>query len=119
MDCTLPRLRYVIIERAEGPSGLCRKPEVHKSLEQASAALMGWSSTAPEPGQGYDKCDFTVVWKDGQTYLGRWDLQRGVTVDLKAQMMAFLLPDEDSAIRRLSTPEELAARAAFVAERNW
>jgi hypothetical protein len=37
--------------------------------------LKAWAKTAPEGG-GYDKCDFTITYDDGETYSGRFDLQR-------------------------------------------
>ena len=37
-----------------------------------------WGQTAPENG-GYDKCDFKVMWDNGECYEGRFDLVRGGT----------------------------------------
>jgi hypothetical protein len=37
-----------------------------------------WGQSAPEGG-GYDKCDFKVVWDNGESYDGRFDMQRGGT----------------------------------------
>lgn len=39
----------------------------------AWSILFRWSGTAPRNG-GYDKCDFTVTYEDGETYNGRYDL---------------------------------------------
>ena len=36
-----------------------------------------WGHTAPEIGNGYHKCDFKVVWQNGEHYEGRFDLQKG------------------------------------------
>lgn len=36
--------------------------------------LKAWAMSAPATG-GYDKCDFTVRFADGETYSGRFDLQ--------------------------------------------
>ena len=37
-----------------------------------------WGHTAPDKDEGgYDKCDFKVVWENGESYEGRFDLQKG------------------------------------------
>lgn len=63
------------IKRAEGKSAECFTIEC-RTWKAADQMLKLWARTAPEPGQGYDKCDFTVTWEDGETYTGRYDLKR-------------------------------------------
>ena len=42
--------------------------------------LTRWGHSAPKPDEGgYDKCDFKVVWDNGESYEGRFDLQEGGT----------------------------------------
>ena len=65
----------VIFERAEGPIGECERKEF-TSLADAQVQAFRWARTAPPPGKGYDKCDFQLVFEDGNTYDGRYDLQR-------------------------------------------
>jgi hypothetical protein len=62
----------VFLERAEGPTELCRSWDF-TSLHQADMQLRRNTPTAPKGG-GYDKHDFVVIWADGQTYKGRYDL---------------------------------------------
>ncbi|WNC17939.1 hypothetical protein [Brevibacillus brevis] len=38
-------------------------------------AINNAARTAPDTG-GYDKCDFWIEWEDGNTYKGRFDMQR-------------------------------------------
>lgn len=62
----------IIIRRAEGPCSECRTVEV-ADFPAAEKVLSGWARTAPKGG-GYDKCDFTILYEDGQEYKGRYDL---------------------------------------------
>ena len=61
------------ITRAEGRIDECYTITV-RTFAEAAAILGVWSQTAPEGG-AYDKCDFVVTWKDGETYKGRYDLK--------------------------------------------
>ncbi len=63
----------ITITRAEGLVEECDKPETVHSWEAADRLLLDWSVTAPKNG-GYDKCDFELVFADGETYSGRYDL---------------------------------------------
>lgn len=65
--------KTITITRVEGYVHECNKPKVAHSWIEADSILHRWSNTAPEHG-GYDKCDFTVVFEDGETYEGRYDL---------------------------------------------
>jgi hypothetical protein len=69
------RVQSVFLERAEGPTAECIAVTV-PTLTEATATLRRWSWSAPKPGGGYDKCDFRVTFADGETYEGRYDLQR-------------------------------------------
>lgn len=86
--------------RAEGPVHLCsKKPTVCRggvrsgtgqsgsifekdwhcsAFIEAGSELLQWGFTAPKGG-GYDKCDFTIFWTNGDSYEGRFDLQHGGT----------------------------------------
>lgn len=66
-------VRYIIIERAEGLISECDKPITIKTWLAANEALSSMAITAPKNG-AYDKCDFIVVFQDGKTYSGRYDL---------------------------------------------
>lgn len=69
----------ILLNRAEGPTAECgeillaARPGV-SAWDRADAQLRAWSHTAPGKGGGYDKCDFTVTFADGETYKGRYDL---------------------------------------------
>lgn len=67
-------ISYIILERYEGPTSETDKPVTVKSFEEADHILYRWSSSAPKGG-AYDKVGFTIVWKDGQVYKGRYDLK--------------------------------------------
>lgn len=66
-------VRSITITRAEGPISECGKPRRVTSWSQANSLLHKWSTSAPKNG-GYDKCDFEVIFEDGETYNGRYDL---------------------------------------------
>ena len=72
------KAKEISITRAEGRISECGK--VHTFVEgeadiwkRANALLIRWSKTAPTVG--YDKCDFTITYQDGETYSGRYDLK--------------------------------------------
>jgi hypothetical protein len=58
----------VTLERVEG----IRARACVTSMQAADVVLKNWSRTAPE--FGYDKCDFSIDYEDGQRYVGRFDL---------------------------------------------
>lgn len=66
----------IILERAEGMPHECVKKEF-VSFFTANNQLELWGFTAPEKDNGYDKVDFEIQWEDGETYKGRFDLQKG------------------------------------------
>lgn len=69
----LVKPKTITLTRAEGPINLCDKRHVVHSWPEANALLFSWSRTAPAHG-GYNKCDFTIIFEDGETYEGRYDL---------------------------------------------
>ena len=85
--------KEITLVRGEGPTEECDQPVMVGSYAEASAVLARWARTAPASG-GYDKCDFSVSWEDGETYEGRYDLQNtgfndsGETIN--GQMHSFL-----------------------------
>jgi hypothetical protein len=83
--------KTITITRAEGLIEECDKPETATTWEEANAILRRWSDTAPKTG-GYDKCDFVIVFDDGQDYKGRYDLQHWECgrPDLAAHVRAFV-----------------------------
>ncbi len=64
----------ITLTRAEGKEHECGRPVSVASFAEANATLHAWAATAPKNG-GYDKCDFLIVWQDGGTYNGRYDLK--------------------------------------------
>lgn len=68
-------VKSVFLNRAEGPTRDIGQRTV-PSFEAADDQLRRWARTAPKKGGGYDKTDFKVEWADGETYDGRYDLQR-------------------------------------------
>lgn len=64
----------VFVERAEGPTELC-KSYTFSNVPSAEAYLRKGAYTAPATG-GYDKHDFKITFSDGDTYEGRIDLER-------------------------------------------
>lgn len=73
-EAAKPGAFSITITRAEGLIDECGKPATVASFAAADALLSTWSHTAPKTG-GYDKCDFSIVWGDGGTYDGRYDLK--------------------------------------------
>jgi hypothetical protein len=63
-------VKSITINRAEGPSSLCRKT-THKDWVAAEKKIIDIRSTVKH--NGYDKCDFIVTFEDGETYEGRYD----------------------------------------------
>lgn len=68
------KVKSIRLVRAEGPAEECDKPQTVSSWLEANRVLRQWSETAPREG-GYDKCDFTITYEDGETYEGRYDLK--------------------------------------------
>jgi hypothetical protein len=73
MKTTKTQIEKIVLNRVEGPIELCGEFEA-LTWSQAEKLIQMWALTVPK--QGYDKIDFTIVWKDGFTYEGRFDLER-------------------------------------------
>ena len=69
------RVQSITLTRAEGPAEECDKPQTVTDWPEADKVLLQWAKTAPQDCKTYDKCDFTVTYKDGETYKGRYDLK--------------------------------------------
>jgi hypothetical protein len=70
-------VKYIEIRRAEGNKLYDPKLGIwirYDNLKQADGRLREISKTAPMTG-GYDKTDVKVVFDDGFTYEGRWDVK--------------------------------------------
>lgn len=59
----------ITLTRVEGKAAQATCVDFH----DANITLTVWSRTAPKDG-GYDKCDFTVEFDNGDVYEGRYDL---------------------------------------------
>jgi hypothetical protein len=64
----------VILDRAEGPTGLC-KAHSFPTLAEANSVLKSWAWAMPTDRLGYDKIDFEVHLSNGDCYEGRFDLE--------------------------------------------
>lgn len=87
----MSKISSIVIDRAEGPSDLCGE-RTFTTLKEAEAFLKEAAQTAPDTG-GYDKCDFTIKWADGEVYSGRADIQRKHSItgySLKAHITDFI-----------------------------
>lgn len=97
-------IKAVALNRAEGPSDDCYAVVFHTAevcpgeimndrhfrhaaiapvkadqvVEEVTALIREWSKTSPDTG-GYDKTDFMVIWENGESYAGRFDMQKGGT----------------------------------------
>lgn len=67
-------VQSIRLERADGPLEECVAEHL-RTWAETDEVLQEWAHTAPEDGC-YHKCDFTVTWHSGETYAGRFDLQR-------------------------------------------
>ena len=84
------RVKYIVLERSEGRIDEVEKPVAVKTFQEANEVLAQWARTAPPKGHGYDKTGFLVIWEDGETYEGRYDLQCNVPLDLAGHIRDFL-----------------------------
>ena len=100
---TKSKVSYVVVNRAEGPTEECgavlfysgdvvpvdyddKSGHYRGAVPVKCAAIMDevqkqftkWGHSAPDD-DCYDKCDFKVVWENGESYEGRYDLQKGGT----------------------------------------
>ncbi|MBW5471551.1 hypothetical protein GPJ61_27575 [Brevibacillus formosus] len=85
------QMKQITFARVEGRHEDLFKKEFDRWLD-AEIEINQAALTAPDTG-GYDKCDFTIEWQDGNTYKGRFDLQREHSMaqsPLKDHVMGFL-----------------------------
>ncbi len=61
----------ITISRAEGPAAECFETK-HTTWADAELRIKNICATAPQSG-GYEKCDFTIVFANLETYSGRYD----------------------------------------------
>jgi hypothetical protein len=80
----------ITIERVEGMAHECVAKTAH-TWAAANQILREWSTTAPKNG-GYDKCDFTIIFENGQQYTGRYDLMHWERAEpsLEGHVAAFI-----------------------------
>jgi hypothetical protein len=125
------QVKNVMIRRAEGVIGLDSfEPFNFPTLEAAQAHLNKIAFTAPEPATGtYDKTDFVIEWVDGETYSGRYDLQKGGLDDsgdnLREHVINFLQfmagemkPDHmtDAQYKNYLRPDNMESAKQFLAK---
>jgi len=69
--------KTIWVRRAEGRTEEIERDGEHtvSTFAEADEVLKRWAWSAPDTG-GYDKCDFKVVYEDGEEYEGRFDLKR-------------------------------------------
>lgn len=72
-------VQKIFLNRAEGPRGQTGRATAD-SFREANQILRTAATTAPQPGHGYNKVDFKVVWEDREEYKGRYDLTYDDTV---------------------------------------
>jgi hypothetical protein len=63
----------ITLTRVEGKVTEADKQVKREDFHAANIMLTIWSRTAPKDG-GYDKCDFTVEFDNGDVYEGQYDL---------------------------------------------
>jgi hypothetical protein len=94
-DAMKKRAIEIWVRRAEGRASECIELTLKggdgyaEVWARADSVLQRWSRTAPDSG-GYDKCDFRILYEDGETYEGRYDLQRHESVSIATHMLSFL-----------------------------
>ena len=84
------QVKEIVIIRAEGLSAECGKKHTVTSFADSERILSYMSRTAPQGG-GYDKCDFTVTFEDGESYSGRYDLKYERDETIAEHMTSFLM----------------------------
>lgn len=104
-------VKSIWVNRGEGPSELCNKPQTFYTFKEANAFLRQNSYSAPKGG-AYDKHDFKVTWTDGQTYNGRYDVHYNEDANIGKHIKDFLEYEikEDTEI----TPKEREEMIRFL-----
>lgn len=64
----------IILERAEGPHHLVRKPVILTSFAEANRTLITWAYSAPK--LGCDKVDFKIIVDKRENYKGCYCMHR-------------------------------------------
>ena len=86
------RLREIILTLAEGPNYLVGKPRTVPSWQKAQKILWGFKYQChPQPGDGYYKADYQVVFEDDSVVTGRYDIDAECDCDLRVQVKRDLL----------------------------
>ena len=119
------QVKEIVIIRAEGLSAECGKKHTVTSFEDSERILSYMSRTAPQGG-GYDKCDFTVTFEDGESYTGRYDLKYTRDETIAEHMRSFLTwyagltenphcgQKQYEVFMSRQSPEEIAEAKAFL-----
>lgn len=68
-------VKLIKITQAEGDDGEYGRSCSVTTWGQANQCLSSWATTAPKDGSYY-KCDFEIIWTNGEVYVGRFDLER-------------------------------------------
>lgn len=84
------RIKAKSIEITFSESGNFTSPEEFRTFEEANIFLRELARTAPGPGGGYHKTDFTITFEDGETYKGRIDLTNFESPDIGAHVRKFV-----------------------------
>lgn len=79
-------VKKIVLDRAEGPSDECFS-RTFKSFDEADSALRKWSWSTKG---AYDKVDFEITFKDGETYKGRYDMVHNDPGRLREHVLEFL-----------------------------
>lgn len=83
------RVRYIVLERAEGRNEECGVPEVVKGYDEANAVIAKMAKSIPEKKEGVSyKVDFVIMFYDGETYKGTYDMFKNdmITADLSGHI---------------------------------
>ena len=126
-------IKEIVIDRAEGPCGLCGPKRAVQTFAEADAQLRESAETACEMPGTYDKHDFVITFDDGEKYEGRIDVynpKHGKTEGLREHVVDFcrcygglwkdsdlpkhLTPDRYRRFLANYTDEERAAIASFL-----
>jgi rubrerythrin len=83
------KIKEVQVLRAEGPADECGKWRTFKNIDDANAYLSRNARGMPEEQQGYDKHDFKIIFSNGETYEGRYDVNRNESADIARHVENF------------------------------
>lgn len=80
---------HIIVFTGKEGQSYDQLPLAFKNWEDANKQLSAWTIFAPEGG-GYDKVHFTIVWDNGETYIGRIDLTKHGNANLQQHIKQHL-----------------------------